>query len=197
MRLYFDSEACYRDIKSKLLNQVKTFAEELKRKVKSESNNFGKKYGMTEVEVNNTINSGRDLIVAYIETNPPELMDTFGSGSKMDTSRNPILDEYLSSDNFNSEYRSIADTRIKGRPEGEYEDIFGNTRYSHGTFEGLNLEGRIIPNWENDGEGYIEIQPMEPSYAIIESIEWFWAELPFIVSEISQKVDFSKYFIYK
>lgn len=63
----------------------------------------------------------------------------YGSGSTSDTS-NPYLDDYVSSSNFNDEYRSKSDMTIRGRNEGPYLDLDGNKHESTGYNAGKDLE---------------------------------------------------------
>lgn len=67
----------------------------------------------------------------------------YGSGSLSDTSDNPYLDEYISSENFNH-YRSKSDMTIRGRDAGEYTDLDGNPQYSSGKNAGKNLEAKPV-----------------------------------------------------
>lgn len=71
------------------------------------------------------------------------LTTEWGSGSLADTS-NPAWDEYVKSKYWNPA-RDPGRHTIRGRPEGEYVDLDGETHYSTGRFEGINLEWRYPP----------------------------------------------------
>lgn len=93
------------------------------------------------------------------------VLDSWGSGSLMDTS-NDALNDYLSSDLYNPARPKRPGAPITGRPEGDYTDIFGEPAYSSGAMEGLNLEE--MPN--------SPIKPQAPSGAFQDTDKWFVAE---------------------
>lgn len=71
------------------------------------------------------------------------LVTEWGSGSLADTS-NPAWDEYTRSKYWNPS-RDPGKHTIRGRPEGEYVDLDGETHYSSGKWEGRNLEWKYPP----------------------------------------------------
>jgi hypothetical protein len=71
------------------------------------------------------------------------LVTEWGSGSLADTS-NPAWDEYTRSKYWNPS-RDPGKHTIRGRPEGEYVDLDGETHYSSGRWEGRNLEWKYPP----------------------------------------------------
>ena len=71
------------------------------------------------------------------------LTTEWGSGSKADTS-NPAWNEYTHSEYWNPA-RDPSRHTIRGRPEGEYVDLDGETHYSSGKWEGRNLEWKYPP----------------------------------------------------
>lgn len=95
---------------------------------------------------------------------PFAILDSWGSGSLMDTS-NPALNEYLNSMLYNPERPRQAGAPITGRPEGEYTNIFGETKYSSGRLAGANLE-----NFPGS-----PIRPQQPSGAFQDAEKWFKA----------------------
>lgn len=84
------------------------------------------------------------------------VLDEWGIGSLMDTS-NPVLDEYRNSDLWNPARYDLA---IRGRPAGEYTNIFGYTQISSGRMAGLDLERK--PGFE----------PRPPSHAMQTAMRW-------------------------
>lgn len=65
----------------------------------------------------------------------------YGRGSLMDNVNvNPYLNEYLQSEKINPWRKRKGSKAIYGRPEGEYEDLDGNTQWSSGKLSGVNLE---------------------------------------------------------
>lgn len=71
------------------------------------------------------------------------LVTEWGSGSLADAS-NPAWDEYTRSKYWNPA-RDPGKHTIRGRPEGEYVDLDGQTHYSTGKWEGRNLEWKYPP----------------------------------------------------
>lgn len=100
----------------------------------------------------------------------------FGRGSQMaSASENPYLNEYLRGDNFNQWRLHSSRVPIMGRSEGEYKDLDGNTQYSTGKMQGLDLE--------RDGDA--RFQPMLPQRIIKEEFE---REYPDIILAIQSAV---------
>lgn len=71
------------------------------------------------------------------------LTTEWGSGSLADTS-NPAWDEYTQSQYWNPA-RDPGRHTIRGRPEGDYVDLDGETHHSSGRWEGRNLEWKYPP----------------------------------------------------
>lgn len=95
---------------------------------------------------------------------PHAIMDSFGTGSLMDTS-NPSFDDYAGGESYNPARERRPGAPITGRPEGQYTNIFGETEYSSGRLEGANLEK--FPG--------SPIKPKAPSYAFQNAEKWFMA----------------------
>lgn len=84
------------------------------------------------------------------------IMDSYGTGSKMDTHYNQALDEYKQSSLYNPARQG---KRIVGRSEGKYTNIYGETVTSSGKMEGKSIEGFY--------------KPISPSYAFQRAETWF------------------------
>ena len=82
-------------------------------------------------------------ITAQVIGGPWAILDSFGSGSLMDTS-NPALTDYLfnTAKGWNPARHDLA---IRGRPKGTYVDFFGKTKTSTGRREGQDLESYLDP----------------------------------------------------
>lgn len=96
----------------------------------------------------------RRKLVGYADA----VMDSFGTGSKMDVS-NPALSDYKSSELWNSARAGLA---IAGREKGEYKNIYGDSEISSGTMAGINLEDVGL------------VKAREPSYAFQNADKWFF-----------------------
>jgi hypothetical protein len=90
-------------------------------------------------------------------------MDEWGTGSLMDES-NPALENYRNSRMWNPRRH---DTIIRGRPKGQYTNIFGETKVSSGSMAGLDLE-----YLSNIGELPFDIRVQPPSHAMQTTARW-------------------------
>jgi len=97
-------------------------------------------------------------ISAEIIAGPWAIMDSFGTGSLMDTT-NPALADYIQSQLWNK-YRGN-DPTIRSRERGLYINIFGDTVYSRSNVPGINLEKK--------GGKY---SPTPPSKALQTALRW-------------------------
>ena len=93
-------------------------------------------------------------ITARVIFNALAILESYGTGSKMDKS-NPALGEYFQSKLIN---RLRQGYEIVGREYGQYTDIFGREVVSSGTMAGSSVE-HIFP-------------PKEPSYVIQNAEKW-------------------------
>lgn len=95
----------------------------------------------------------RRTVVGYAHA----IMDSYGTGSKMDTHYNAALSDYKGSDLYNPSRKGKA---IAGRPKGSYTNIFGETEVSSGKREGISVEKFY--------------KPQSPSYAFQRAEVWFF-----------------------
>lgn len=93
------------------------------------------------------------MVIGYAHA----IMDSYGTGSKMDTHYNEGLEEYRKSSLYNP---SRSGKTIVGRPKGSYTNIFGETVTSTGKREGKSVEGFY--------------EPQAPSYAFQRAETWFF-----------------------
>lgn len=106
-----------------------------------------------------------DRLIRQIIGGAFAVLDSWGSGSLMATD-NPALQDYMNSDLWNPARPKTPGAPITGRPQGEYTDVFGESAYSSGAMEGLNLEQ--MPN--------SPIKPQAPSGAFQDTDKWFVAD---------------------
>lgn len=126
-------QECYRDIRSTMKTREGTADLHL----------------MTEDEEN--------YFRRMVEGGAYAIMDSYGTGSKMDTKYNAALDDYKRSGLYNPARHG---KQIVGRPAGEYTNIFGETEVSTGKREGKSVES-FYP-------------PQSPSYAFQRAEIWFF-----------------------
>lgn len=93
-------------------------------------------------------------ITARVIFNALAILESYGTGSKMDKS-NPALNEYFQSKFINPLRQGY---EIVGRPYGQYTDIFGREQISSGSMAGTSVEN-IFP-------------AKEPSYSIQNAEKW-------------------------
>ena len=191
MRLYVDKNIIIQEFKKAFIKELKKSEPRLKSEIESKfATGIGRKRGEISIEDIKDLNNE---IIASISANAEALMDNYGTGSKMDLS-NPLLSEYIASDAWNN-YRTRADTRIRGRDAGSYTNVFGETVESSGAFAGQILENRKI---KSKTGGYIEIKPQDPSHAIEEGMQLYMQDwLPIIFNNAVKNTNFLKGFIYK
>lgn len=191
MRLYVDKNIIIQEFKKAFIKELKKSEPRLKSEIESKfATGIGRKRGEISIEDIRDLNNE---IIASISANTEALMDNYGTGSKMDLS-NPLLSEYIASDAWNN-YRTRADTRIRGRDAGSYTNVFGETVESSGAFAGQILENRKI---KSKTGGYIEIKPQDPSHAIEEGMQLYMQDwLPIIFNNAVKNTNFLKGFIYK
>lgn len=84
-------------------------------------------------------------------------MDSWGTGSLMDTS-NPALADYMASDLWNP---ARTGTTIVTRPSGTWTDIFGETHHKGGNHPG---------GYDLERAG--KVQPQPPSHALETAARW-------------------------
>lgn len=124
----------------------------------------------------------RRKVIGYADA----IMDSYGTGSKMDKS-NPALDDYMDSDMWNSLRVGLS---IVGREKGTYKDIYGKTEYSKGTFAGMDLEAIKL------------VKPKAPSYAFQQADTWFFGGnrvdevLTAAIKKFFRSENMKKYFIF-
>lgn len=149
MVLKIDYEAAYKE----LVDIILVLSSELINEFHSESTS-----GMTgDVDLEDARIMG-DMITSKVTFYADAIMQSFGTGSLMDRS-NPYLSEYINSGKWNPARYNYA---IVGRPEGEYENIYGETGYSSGRMEGINIESFI--------------KPISPTYGIQKAEQWLLKE---------------------
>jgi hypothetical protein len=100
------------------------------------------------------------MITATVVFGPHAIMDSYGTGSLMDT-ENEYLEEYMKSEFWNK-YRG-SDTTIRSRERGKYSNIFGEDQYSPSNVPGIDLEAAG------------KAKPTPPSHAIKTALRWIIA----------------------
>lgn len=162
--LTFDAYGCYQAMIDKLMevanNIMKDFYQEaiygLDAKGKADSK-----------KIDAIIDTTTGYIEARCEFYANALMQSFGTGSRADTSLRSYWAEYKESRRFNPKRPW---TQIVGRPRGSYIDIFGEKRSTWGGKAGINIEGE---SWTDKKTGEtVLIEPVTPKYSIQNAENW-------------------------
>ena len=181
----FDAERCIRGLHNHLVSTMKKAQSELLREI--QSGVIHPEADWTEGEIEEFIGA----ITAHVIGGAWAIMDEFGRGSKMDMS-NPSLQEYIGGFYWNPLRR---DKSIRGRPEGTYIDIWGNTRYSRGSLAGVNLEEL---DKQKPARFQGDFQPWEPSKAMRTAMQVMQkGRFKEIIQEAVNAFPWAKYLIVK
>lgn len=161
-----------------LANRLPSWKNEVESRIMS---NFAKSHSRAKVDFE--IEKIGKKIIAFLEANPIALADSFGTGSYM-LEDNPLYEEYINSSDYNPERRGKGKA-IRGRPAGEYTSIFGETRHSHGSLAGINIEGW---KFKTKYGKYYQILPIKPSYALQDAEKYFFrTELPKVFENTAKR----------
>lgn len=145
-------------------------------------------------------------IIVYLKANTYVLADSYGTGSLM-LSDNPGFQNYIVKTSYNSNAKggSFNPARkgkaIVGRPAGHYTDIFGKGHDTSGTFEGVNIEGKVVnPGKKRRFTGTIfskkyRIEPIAPSKAIQDAEILTKTHINRAYKLAIKKTDFAKFLI--
>ena len=179
--LKFNSSGFVQLYKSELIKTTNEIMKSFEKDVKMRLNK-----AKNDIEREESIEIGKNIISAKVTAYAQAIMESYGTGSKMDTS-NPFLDDYRGSDLWNPARKGIA---ISGRPKGKYINILGEEKISSGSMEGKNLE-QISPLF----------QPKTPTMAIQQAQEWLKSNTGYFEYELNlfrQKVfsNINQFFIY-
>lgn len=146
-RLRFNAKKAFNGYKALINKAADDLINELYTDIKNSLNDAkGDIEKMSEKEENII----RRKIIGYANA----VMDSYGTGSEMDTT-NPFFAQYKRSNLWNRARYTIA---ISGRKRGYYLDIYGKWRYSSGKKLAVNIED------------YYE--PTPPSYAFQRAEAW-------------------------
>lgn len=167
--LKMDSVSMARDFK----NQIKIMAQEV-------TEQFLKEFSKRSKSPNDFDKEDIAMLENFIESKVTfyvnAILDSYGTGSKIDTS-NEFLNEYQSSSLWNPLRNSLT---VVGRPQGSYTDIFGNEAYSSGRMAGMNLEAAK------------KYSPRNPSFAIQRAEDWIMSNTTTVTKIINRNI--SKFF---
>lgn len=165
-----------------MLNAAQIILDEYYNEIKY---NLNSSMASSELEQKIEQDKTKGIIIGTVIGYANSIMDSYGTGSKIDLS-SPYLEDYRNSSYWNP-YRY--DTAIRKRPKGTYINIYGEIAESDGRGAGYNLEHL---------EGY---EPIAPSKAFQNAEIWFIKgnKVKMILDRELKKFysSCSKYFVYR
>jgi len=115
-------------------------------------------------------------------------MDEWGTGSMMDYQNNPAFEKYMNSGLWNPARHDLA---RRGRPAGEYVNIFGETKTSKGKLAGVDLE-RLA----REGKTSQKFLPTPPSHAMQTAARWLRINrVQTVIKEVLKSFPWKKFII--
>lgn len=144
--LRIDRDGLLKEFMSHFFNELDWVLEQWKLDVEKFASSTIKELGVPKADTKKVINEASKMITIYFQANPTLLADIYGTGSKMESQRNPKFQEYWNNrgSNFGQVNPARTSEVIQGRPAGPYTNIFGKTRTSSGKSKGINIEGKGI-----------------------------------------------------
>jgi len=179
MSVAFDYNRFVRDFRLHLLKKLKQLRREFMNEARSH---------MLQAEAVNDLAEGEieeafGVMVAIVIGGAWVAMDEWGTGSLMDANSNPAFAEYRRSELWNPARR---DLKIRGRPPGDYVNIFGETVRSTGKMMGRDLEAMGIA------------EPSPPSYALQTAARWLKnGRVQVVLKEAIETFPWGRYIIAK
>lgn len=162
--LSFDADALIQALIQRLIVVMDSLMSEFYR----DATNGLSAEGKEDVEVEKAkYNAMANLIETKCIFQVQAILESFGTGSKADTSAESYWAEYASSSNFN---RARVGNRISGREAGSYTDVWGERRESQGRNAGRNLEGLHMIDTRT-GEEHV-VEPISPTRSIQNAEAW-------------------------
>lgn len=167
--LTFDAEGCYQAMIEKLIEVANAIMKDFYNEAIDGLDTASK---ADSKRIDAVINETTGYIDAKCEFYANALMQSFGTGSKADTSSRSYWDEYKATQGGKPSYFNPArpGTQIVGRPRGSYIDIFGQQRSTWGSKVGVNLEGT---SWKDKKTGKtVTVEAIAPKYSIQNAEDW-------------------------
>lgn len=130
------------------------FREDVKKYVSDSSVPTSIREGI-EVGYESKLKNNAKRLIVYLKANSNALASSYGVGSLMNTTKNPLFQEYWNSRGNEKGQVNPARTgkEIQGRPVGNYTDLFGGEHeVKTGDYTGENLEERF--NYHSFGPTY-------------------------------------------
>ena len=162
-----------KEFMKELAIELVSFAERMAKSFMEDATNGLSQTAKSETDIEHAQMEGSSYIFARVVFMGNALLESYGTGSKMDLS-NPVLEEYKSSIYYNT-LRDWNGGAITGRPEGEYINFFGEEDYSTGNAVGINLEQL----------GIRAIKPKEPKGTIQQAEKWLETENSYVQRQLS------------
>lgn len=176
MSVRFDAARAERDFRAALIGAMKQLQNEL---LDDAQKGMKTPQGRESLHLGD-VEETAALITAEVVGGAWAAMDEWGTGSLMDTS-NPAFPSYRASELWNP---ARPDTAIRGRPAGEYTDIFGQRKTSTG-----KRAGRLL-------EKSPKFAPQAPSHAMRDAMRWMEnGRMKEVLSQVVATFPWHKYIV--
>lgn len=179
--LKFDADRLYADLVEHLMTVMDSINQQFFKEATSGLSAEGKadsdiEKAVLENEPDFMASEGTKFIIARCKFYAEALMDSFGTGSKADTSSDSYWEDYRETANGNPKYFNPlrTGTTVVGRPRGSYIDIYGKQQSTFGNYAGRSIEIKDAPADEKDSSW--RFVPKSPSYSIQRAEDWFLRE---------------------
>lgn len=176
--LQFDADAMYADLIEHLMSVMDSINQQFFKEATAYLSAEGKEDSDIEKAILENApdfieSEGNKFIVARCKFYAEALMDSFGTGSKADTSDRSYWEDYKETANGTPAFFNPlrTGTTVVGRPRGSYVDIYGKQRSTWGNRAGQSIEIKDAPPDEKDSSW--RFVPKSPSYSIQQAEDWF------------------------
>lgn len=166
--LKFDADAMYADLVEHLMSVMDSINQQFFKEAVSALSAEGKQDSDIEKSVLENApdfieSEGNKFIVSRCKFYAEALMDSFGMGSKADTSDKSYWEDYKATASGHPAYFNPVrtGTEIVGRPRGSYIDIYGKKHSTWGNMAGKSLEDVFKEKIKS------------PSYSIQRAENWY------------------------
>lgn len=174
--LQFDSEKFYEDLVDHLLTVMDSINQQFFKEATNGLSSDGKADSDIEKAVVEDFSdydaaTGTKFINARCQFYADAIMESFGTGSKSDTSEDSYWEDYRATANGSPAYFNPlrTGTTIVGRPRGSYINIYGEQKSTFGNMAGKSIE---VKDAKNEEDKKWRVEPKSPSYSIQRAEDW-------------------------
>lgn len=176
--LKFDSDRLYADLVEHLMKVMDSINQQFFKEATAYLSADGKadsdiEKSVLSNEADFIASGGNKFIVARCKFYAEAIMDSFGTGSKSDTSEDSYWDDYKATADGTPKFFNPlrTGTTVVGRPRGSYIDIYGKQQSTWGNMAGESIEIKdALPDEKDSSWRFL---PRSPSRSIQRAEDWF------------------------